>query len=114
TSVIEADMTEIVRWRNRNKVAFQDNYGVKLTYTPIFVTILAGLLREFPYLNASVQDNQIILKKYINIGIATALPDHTLIVPVVKNADQYNMSGIARIANDLITRARQNALKADE
>lgn len=114
TSVIEADMTAIVRWRDRNKQAFLEKHGVKLTYTPIFINILAGLLREFPYLNASVQDNQVILKKYINIGIATALPDHTLIVPVVKNADQYNMIGIARIANDLVTRARQNALKADE
>ncbi len=114
TSVIEADMTEIVKWRNRNKEAFLEKHGVKLTYTPIFINILAGLLHEFPYLNASVQDKQIILKKYINIGIATALPDHTLIVPVVKNADQYNMIGIARIANDLVKRARQNTLKADE
>ena len=114
TSVIEADMTDIVNWRNRNKKAFQEKYGVKLTFTPIFVNILAGLLREFPYLNASVEDNKIILKKYINIGIATALPDHTLIVPVVKNADEYNLVGIARIAQDLISRARSNNLKADE
>lgn len=114
TSVIEADMTEIVRWRNRNKDAFFEKFGVKLTYTPIFIRILAGLLREFPYLNASVRDNQVILKKYINIGIATALPDHTLIVPVVKNADQYNLVGIAKIVNDLVRRARQNNLKADE
>lgn len=114
TSVIEADMTDIVKWRNRNKERFFATYGIKLTYTPIFINILAGLLREFPYLNASVQDNQIILKKYINIGIATALPDHTLIVPVVKNADQYNMIGIARIANDLVSRARKNTLAADE
>lgn len=114
TSVIEADMTDIVKWRNRNKEAFYDRHGIKLTYTPIFINILAGLLREFPYLNASVQDNKVILKKYINIGIATALPDHTLIVPVVKNADQYNLIGIARIANDLVNRARNNTLAADE
>lgn len=114
TSVMEADMTDIVNWRNRNKKLFQQKYGVKLTYTPVFVNILAGLLREFPYLNSSVQDNQVILKKYINIGIATALEDHTLIVPVVKNADEYNLVGIAKTAYDLITRARQGALKPDE
>ena len=114
TSVIEADMTEILNWRNRNKASFLAKYGIKLTYTPIFINILAGLLREFPYLNSSVRDNQIVLKKYINIGIATALPDNTLIVPVVKNADEYNMVGIAKIAQDLVTRARQNSLKPDE
>lgn len=114
TSVIEADMTDIVNWRNRNKHTFYDKYGIKLTYTPIFINILAGLLGEFPYLNASVRENQIVLKKYINIGIATALPDNTLIVPVVKNADEYNMVGIAKIAQDLVTRARQNLLKPDE
>ncbi|MBY5957944.1 2-oxo acid dehydrogenase subunit E2 [Membranicola marinus] len=114
TSVIEADMTDIVKWRNRNKSIFFEKYGIKLTYTPIFINILAGLLREFPYLNASVEDNKVVLKKYINIGIATALPDHTLIVPVVKNADQYNLMGIARIANDLVNRARNNTLTADE
>src|SRR5690606_26330275 len=114
TSVIEADMTRIVKWRMRNKATFQDTYGIKLTYTPIFIKLVAGLLREFPYLNSSVRDNQVVLKKYINIGIATALPDHTLIVPVVKNADEYNLVGIARISQDLILRARQNTLKADE
>lgn len=114
TSVIEADMTDIVQWRSKNKGAFQAKYGVKLTYTPIFINILAGLLREFPYLNASVKGNEIILKKYVNIGIATALPDNTLIVPVVKNADEYNMVGIAKIAHDLISRARKNELKVDE
>src|SRR5690606_7710254 len=114
TSVIEADMTEILNWRNRNKASFLAKYGIKLTYTPIFINILAGLLREFPFLNSSVRDNQIVLKKYINIGIATALPDNTLIVPVVKNADEYNMVGIAKIAQDLVTRARQNSLKPDE
>lgn len=114
TSVMEADMTDIVNWRNRNKKLFQQKYGVKLTYTPVFVNILAGLLREFPYLNSSVKDNQVILKKYINIGIATALEDHTLIVPVVKNADEYNLVGIAKTAQDLITRAREGALKPDE
>lgn len=114
TSVMEADMTDIVNWRNRNKELFQQKYGVKLTYTPIFVNILARLLREFPYLNSSVRDNEVIFKKYINIGIATALEDHTLIVPVVKNADEYNLVGIAKAAHDLITRARAGSLKPDE
>lgn len=114
TSVIEADMTKMVEWRNRNKVKFQEKYGVKLTYTPIFLKILSELLREFPYLNSSVEGDKVILKKYINIGIATALPDHTLIVPVVKNADQYSLAGLAKQSNDLISRARKNALKADE
>ncbi len=114
TAVMEADMTDIVNWRNRNKALFRQKYGINLTYTPIFINMLAGLLREYPYLNSSVQDNQIILKKYINIGIATALEDHTLIVPVIKNADEYNLVGIARTAHDLITRARASALKPDE
>lgn len=114
TSVAEADMTNVVKWRERNKDAFFRKHGVKLTYTPVFIKVLARLLREFPHLNASVRGENVILKKYINIGIATALPDHTLIVPVVKNADQYNLIGLAHTANDLVTRARSNDLKADE
>lgn len=114
TSVIEADMTRVVQWRERNKNTFFNKHGVKLTYTPIFIQVLARLLRQFPHLNASVQDDNVILKKYVNIGVATALPDHTLIVPVVKNADQLNLIGLTHRANDLITRARNNDLKADE
>src|SRR5690625_5514450 len=78
TSVIEADMTRVVQWRERNKNSFFKKHGVKLTYTPIFIQVLARLLRQFPHLNASVQDDNVILKKYVNIGVATALPDHTL------------------------------------
>lgn len=114
TSVAEADMTRVVQWRERNKKAFLEKYGVKLTYTPVFMKILAGLLREYPYINASVQEDKIVLKKYINIGVATALPDHTLIVPVVKNTDQYNIVGLAHKTTDLVSRARSNDLKADE
>jgi len=114
TSVIEADMTRVVQWRERNKNSFFKKHGVKLTYTPIFIQVLARLLRQFPHLNASVQDDNVILKKYVNIGVATALPDHTLIVPVVKNADQLNLIGLTHQANDLIMRARTNDLKADE
>ncbi len=114
TAVMEADMTNIVQWRTRNKKVFREKYGINLTYTPILVNVLAGLLREFPYLNASVRDNQVILKKYINIGIATALEDNTLIVPAIKNADEYNLVGIAKITHDLVTRARASALKPDE
>src|SRR5699024_8525848 len=114
TSVAEADMSNVVKWRERNKDAFFKKHGVKLTYTPIFIKILARLLGEYPHLNASVEGEKLILKKYINIGVATALPDHTLIVPVVKNADQYNLIGLTHIANDLIMRARNNTLKAEE
>lgn len=114
TSVIETDMTNVVKWRNRNKDKFFKQFGVKLTFTPIFVKIIAELLREFPYLNATVDGKKVILKKYINVGIATALSDNTLIVPVVKNADRYNLVGLAGQCSDLVNRARKNSLSADE
>ncbi|GAA5221406.1 dihydrolipoamide acetyltransferase family protein [Membranihabitans marinus] len=114
TSVIETDMTKIVNWRNRNKDKFFKQFGVKLTFTPIFVKIIAELLHEFPYLNATIDGKKVILKKYINVGIATALSDNTLIVPVVKNADRYNLVGLAGQCSDLVNRARKNSLSADE
>ncbi len=114
TSFAEADVTRLVQWRERWKEPFRQREGFSLTYTPIFVELLVQALKAFPRLNASVDGNRIILKKYYNIGIAVALPDGNLIVPVVKNADQYNLVGLARVIYDLAERARKKALKPDE
>ncbi len=114
TSFVEADVTPVVQWREKVKDAFFKKYGVKLTYTHIFVEVLAKVLREMPMLNASVEGDKIIIKKYINIGIAVALPDDNLIVPVIKNADMLSLAGIAKIATDLTERARKGQLKPDE
>ncbi len=114
TSFAEADVTRLVQWRERWKEPFRQREGFPLTYTPIFVELLVQALKAFPRLNASVDGNRIILKKYYNIGIAVALPDGNLIVPVVKNADQYNLVGLARVIYDLAERARKKALKPDE
>ena len=114
TSFVEADVTRIVDWRNRNKKEFQAQTGQKLTFTPFFIEAVAKSLREFPGVNASVDGDRIILKKGIHIGMAAATPEGNLIVPVIRHADRFNLNGLATIVNDLASRARQGALKPDE
>ncbi len=114
TSFIDADVTKVVNWRNSVKDRFLAVEGYKLTLTPIFADAAARALSEFPMINISVDGNKIIMKKNINIGIATALPDGNLIVPVIRNADEKNLNGLARTVSDLAERARKNKLKPDE
>jgi 2-oxoglutarate dehydrogenase E2 component (dihydrolipoamide succinyltransferase) len=114
TSFVEADVTSIVLWREKVKNEFEKKYGEKLTFTHVFVEILAKVLREFPQLNASVEGDKILLKKEIHIGVAVALPNNNLIVPVVRHADRLNLAGIAAAVNDLSRRARAGQLKPDE
>ncbi len=114
TSFAEADVTKIVKWREQIKDEFLKREGFKLTYTPIFIEAAVKALKDYPLLNSSVEGDKIIVKKFINIGVAVALPDGNLIVPVVKNADQYNLVGLARILNDIVTRARQGQLKPED
>ncbi len=114
TSFVEADITELVQWRNRVKHNFKKQEGEPLTFTPIFVEAVAKALKEYPMINISVDDDKIIKKKDINIGMAVALPNGNLIVPVIKNADQFSLVGLAKKVNGLAARARENQLKADE
>ncbi len=114
TSFVEADVTNLVAWRNRQKEAFGKQYGGSLTFTPIFINAIAKAIRDFPMINVSVKDDQIIVKKAINIGMATALPSGNLVVPVIKQADSYNITGLARKVNDLASRAREGQLRPDE
>ncbi|MBL7815100.1 MAG: 2-oxo acid dehydrogenase subunit E2 [Saprospiraceae bacterium] len=114
TSFVEADVTNLVNWRNRVKADFQKKYGENITFTPIFIEAICIALREYPLVNSSVNDNQIIVKKDLNIGMAAALPSGNLIVPVIKNADRMNLMGLSKAVNDLATRARSNKLKPDE
>ncbi|MEM6630955.1 MAG: dihydrolipoamide acetyltransferase family protein [Bacteroidota bacterium] len=114
TSFVEADVTPVVLWRKKVKEAFFNTYNEKLTFTPIFVHVVAKVLRELPRLNASVQGDQILLKKDIHIGIAVALPSDNLIVPVVKHADKMNLAGLTSAINDLASRARKNKLTPSE
>ena len=114
TSFIDADVTRLVNWRNAHKEKFLANEGQKLTLTPIFIDAVARALYEFPMINISVEGDNIIKKKNINIGMATALPGGNLIVPVIKNANEKNLTGLARSVNDLAERARNNKLKPDE
>ena len=113
-SFTEVDVTRIWQWRNKVKKAFEANEGEKFTFTPIFIEAVAKALIDFPMMNISVEGTTIIKKKNINIGMATALPDGNLIVPVIKNADELNLRGMAKIVNDLAKRARANQLKPDE
>lgn len=113
-SFIEADVTNIWNWRKKVKDAFMKREGENLTFTPIFMEAVAKALREYPLMNISVQDDKIIKKKNINLGMAAALPDGNLIVPVIKNADQLNLVGMTKQVNDLANRARVNQLKPDE
>lgn len=114
TSFVEADVTNIVMWRNKMKTQFEKQYGEKLTYTPIFIMAVVKALREMPLVNSSVEGDKIFVKKDINIGIAVALPDDNLIVPVIKNADRLNLVGLTAALNDLANRARNRKLKPDE
>jgi 2-oxoglutarate dehydrogenase E2 component (dihydrolipoamide succinyltransferase) len=114
TSFIDADVTRLVNWRNANKDKFLAAEGQKLTLTPFFIDAVARALYEFPMVNISVDGNNIIRRKNINIGMATALPDGNLIVPVIKNANEKNLTGLAKAVNDLAGRARINKLKPDE
>ncbi|OFY84293.1 MAG: diapophytoene dehydrogenase [Bacteroidetes bacterium RIFCSPLOWO2_12_FULL_35_15] len=114
TSFVEADVTNIVLWRERVKKDFEKREGEKLTYTPIFIEALTKAIKDFPMINISVDGNKIIKRKNINIGMATALPSGNLIVPVIKNADTLNLVGLTKKVNDLANRARTNKLSPDE
>ena len=113
-SFVEVDVTDLWDWRERVKGKFQKREQEKLTFTPIFIATVVQALKEFPLLNSSVSENTIIQKKVINVGIATALGDGNLIVPVIKNTDHLNLVGLARAVNDLSIRARNNELEPDE
>ena len=114
TSFIETDVTNLVLWREKHKTAFEKREGEKITFTPIFVEAVAKALKAMPMVNVSLNGTQIIKKKNINIGMATALPNGNLIVPVIKNADQLNLLGLTKSVNDLAARARNNKLKPEE
>ncbi len=113
-SFVEVDVTNVVNWRNKVKNAFEQREGEKLTFTPIFMEAVALALKKFPMMNISLDGDKVIKKKNINLGMAAALPDGNLIVPVIKNADQLNLVGMAKTVNDLANRARNNQLKPDE
>lgn len=113
-SVIEVDVTNIVKWRDKVKGPFEKKEGEKLTFTPIFMEAVAKALRDFPMMNISVDGDYIIKKRNINLGMAAALPSGNLIVPVIKNADQLNLVGMAKVVNDLADRARKGKLKPDD
>ena len=113
-SYIEVDVTNLWNWREEAKNAFQKRENEKLTFTPLFMTAIIKALKDYPQMNSSVQGDKIIIKQAINLGMATALPDGNLIVPVIKNADHFNLIGLAKAVNNLATRARNNALKPDE
>lgn len=110
TSFIETDVTNVVSWRAKNKDSYQKREGEKLTFMPIFVRAIVKAIQDYPMINISVDGDKIIKKKNINIGMATALPDGNLIVPVIKNADQLSLSGLAKAINDLAYRARNKKL----
>lgn len=114
TAYVEADLTNMVNWRNKHKKVFQEKYGERLTFTPLFVEAVAKAIKDFPNINASVDGKNIIVKDDINIGMATALPSGNLIVPVVRNADTKNLEELAASVNDLAEKARDNNLKADD
>ncbi|MEM6524404.1 MAG: dihydrolipoamide acetyltransferase family protein [Bacteroidota bacterium] len=114
TSFVEADVTNIVSWRNRNKNIFKQREGGNLTFTPIFIEAVTKAIKDYPMINIQVDGDNIIKKKDINIGMAVALPSGNLIVPVIKNADQLNITGLANKVNDLAIRARENKLSPDE
>jgi 2-oxoglutarate dehydrogenase E2 component (dihydrolipoamide succinyltransferase) len=114
TSFVEADVTNLVNWRNKAKKEFQEKYNENITFTPIFIEAVTKAIRDFPMINASVNGTQIIVKKDINIGMAAALPSGNLIVPVIKNTDHLNLVGLTKAVNALANRARTNQLKPDE
>lgn len=114
TSFVEVDVTNIVNWRNQVKADFQKRHGQKITFTPIFLEAVAKAIRDFPNINMSVDGSNLVIKKNVNIGMAAALPTGNLIVPVIKNADHLNLTGMTKQVNDLANRARQNKLKPED
>ena len=114
TSFTEADVTNLVLWREKVKKDFEKREGTKITYTPLFIEAIVRCIKKFPLINSSLDGGNIILKKDINIGMATALPSGNLIVPVIRNADQYNMVGLAKQVNQLADAARQGKLRPDD
>lgn len=114
TAYVEADLTNMVAWRNTNKVLFQKAHGEKLTFTPLFIEAVANAIKDFPMINASLDGKNIIVKQDINIGMATALPSGNLIVPVVKNADKKDLKTLAGAINELALKSRSGNLKADD
>jgi 2-oxoglutarate dehydrogenase E2 component (dihydrolipoamide succinyltransferase) len=114
TSFVEADVTNLVLWREKVKKSFEQKEGEKITFTPIFIEAIVKAIKDFPMINISVDGDKIVKRKAINIGMATALPSGNLIVPVIKNADHLNLSGLAKSVNDLAKRAKENKLQPDE
>jgi len=114
TSFVEADVTNLFNWRSKIKGKFAEKYGEKITFTPIFIEAVVKAVKDFPMINVSVDGNNIIVKKDVNIGMAAALPSGNLIVPVIKNADYLNLPGLTKTVNDLANRARGNKLKPEE
>ena len=114
TAVVEADVTDLVFWREKNKKAFQERYGEKITFMPFFIEAAAAALAEFPLVNSSVDGDKIIFRKNINVGVAVAKPDGNLIVPVVRNAEQKNLVGLTKDLNRLADAARNNKLAPEE
>ncbi len=114
TSFTEADVTNLVLWREKVKKDFEKREGTKITYTPLFIEAIVRCIKKFPLINCSLDGNNIVIKKDINIGMATALPSGNLIVPVIRNADQFNMVGLAKQVNQLADAARQGKLRPDD
>lgn len=114
TAYVEADLTEMVNWRNKNKDAFQKIYNEKLTFTPLFIECVAKAIKDFPMINSTLDGKNIIVKEEINIGMATALSSGNLIVPVVRNADKKDLKELAQATNELVGKSRDNKLKADD
>lgn len=114
TSFTEADVTNLVKWRDKSKKAFETKYGEKITFTPIFIEAIVNCIKKFPMINCSLDGDKIIIKKDINIGMAAALPSGNLIVPVIKNADTKNLLGLTKDVNYLANAARSSKLKADD
>ena len=114
TAYVEADLTDLVEWRNANKIPFQEKHNCKLTFTPLFVEAVAKAVKDFPMINVSVDGENIIVKEHINIGMATALPSGNLIVPVVKDADKKSLKELAADVNNLSVKARDNKLNPED
>jgi len=114
TAYVEADLTNLVAWRNKNKASFLEKTGEKLTFTPLFVQAVTKAIQDFPMINSSLDGDEIIVKEEINIGIAAALPNGNLIVPVVKNSDKKNLKALAKTVNDLVKKARENNISSDD
>lgn len=114
TSFVEADVTNVVNWRNKHKKSYEQREGEKLTFTPIFIEAIVKAIKDFPMINITVEGDKIVRKKFINIGMATALPSGNLIVPVIKNADSLNLVGLSKSVNGLANKARNNKLAPDD